>query len=343
VKDNFAQPAQSRVVPPSTGKRIVFKVATALISTIAAAAVLLAADLYLHHRHGINVWGYRGPAVGRKQPGEKRIAILGGSTTWGYGLGWKQSFPAQLQRQIQAQRGSSPGGSVTVLNLGFNNEGAYSFKYTLNDYAYLDYDLVVFYGGYNDLGGLNFAVSRDQSPIFRWTGYMPLLPSFAVAKIYAWKGSSNKEGKQTVFVSPGSEPNQSEPTREQTAKSLAQQLGRLTDAGRRQSTQATCAGQWQFYCQQMYEAINLALSRGKRVVVVTEPYISDGHVEQQQALANMLNERLAGRADLVYVNLGQVVDLHDGSLCWDGMHLTEEGNRRIAEAIAQPVLDVLHR
>ena len=44
---------------------------------------------------------------------------------------------------------------INVLNLGFNNEGAYSFKYTLKDYDYLDYDEVVLYSGYNDLSGEN--------------------------------------------------------------------------------------------------------------------------------------------------------------------------------------------
>jgi len=39
--------------------------------------------------------------------------------------------------------------------------------------------------------------------------------------------------------------------------------------------------------------------------------------------------------------LGRTVDLRDKSLCWDGMHLTEEGNRRIAGALRQPVFDLL--
>jgi lysophospholipase L1-like esterase len=40
-------------------------------------------------------------------------------------------------------------------------------------------------------------------------------------------------------------------------------------------------------------------------------------------------------------NLGPAIDLRDKSLCWDGMHLTEEGNRRIALALSQPVVDLL--
>ena len=52
-----------------------------------ASAVLLAADVYLHWRvqnaGAVNVWGYRGPVVGRKQPNEIRVVVLGGSTAFG--------------------------------------------------------------------------------------------------------------------------------------------------------------------------------------------------------------------------------------------------------------------
>ena len=39
------------------------------------------------------------------------------------------------------------------MNLAYNNEGAYSFRFTLGDYLYLDYDLAILYEGYNDLMG----------------------------------------------------------------------------------------------------------------------------------------------------------------------------------------------
>ena len=42
-------------------------------------------------------------------------------------------------------------GAYTVVNLAYNNEGAYSFTFTMKDYGYLDHDLVCLYEGYNDL------------------------------------------------------------------------------------------------------------------------------------------------------------------------------------------------
>src|SRR5437870_2984989 len=94
------------------------KLATAIISSLVCVSILFGADLYLHHKHGVNIWGYRGPVVGHKQSGEKRVAVLGGSTTWGFGLSAGQDFPAQLQQTL-----GSP--QIKVVNLGFNSEGAY--------------------------------------------------------------------------------------------------------------------------------------------------------------------------------------------------------------------------
>jgi lysophospholipase L1-like esterase len=322
-------------------RRIALKAATTLVSTFVMISILFGADLYLHYKHGVNIWGYRGPSVGQKQSGEKRVAVLGGSTAWGFGLQAGQSFPAQLQRQLTTRQPIDGVASIKVLNLANNSEGAYSFKYTLNDYEDLDYDLVLLYSGYNDLWVQNYFVSRHASPVFLWTGYLPLLPAVTAGKIAVWKNRLSKGDQPVVFAPPAGNAE----TSEQTSRDLGKQLGPLTKAG--PSTLAPAGGdcpkEWQFYCQQISETADLALKRGKRVLVVTEPYISDQHVEQQRALEAMLKQRFVGQPHLRYLNLGRTIDLHDKSLCWDGMHLTEEGNRRVAEALIQPVLETLQR
>jgi len=55
----------------------------------------------------------------------------------------------------------------------------------------------------------------------------------------------------------------------------------------------------------------------------------------------MIQMRFPNQPHLRYVNLGRAVDLRDKSLCWYGIHLTEEGNRRIAVALSQPLFDLL--
>jgi lysophospholipase L1-like esterase len=322
-------------------RRIALKITTTAVSTVLIISVLLGADLYLHHKHGINLWGYRGPAVGRKQPGEKRVAVLGGSTAWGFGLRAGQDFPGQLQQLIAGRPRIEGIPSINVLNLAYNSEGAYSFKYTLRDYDYLDYDVVLLYSGYNDLAQPSMYVFRHRSPIFIWTGYLPLLPALTVDKISVWRNQLSKGNQPVVFTPPSAKDSE---TGEQTSKALQKQLGPLTASGQTNSPpEGTCSAEWQFYCQQIYEVVDAAMRQGKRVLVVTEPYISDRHVEQQREIAAMLNRRFEGQTHFRYLNLGRTIDLQDRSLCWDGMHLTPEGNRRVAEALLPPVLEILER
>ncbi len=299
-------------------------------------SILFGADYYLHRKHGINFAGYRGPTLGRKEPGEKRVAVLGGSTTWGFGLRVGQDFPAQLQRHLDQGAERPTTSSIKIVNLGFNGDGAYSFKYTLKDYDYLDCDAVVLYSGYNDLGGPNFYIFRHRSPVFGWTGYLPLLPALTVDKLTVWAQKLLGRNEKAVFQPPDLSQNSPE--------ALPKQLGPSNDRNQKSaetSSALTVPVEWQFYCDQVSEAVQMALQNGKRVLIVTEPYISDGHVAQQKSLEAMLQRRFPNQPHLRYLNLGPAIDLRDKSLCWDGMHLTEEGNRRIALALSQPVFDLL--
>ena len=156
------------------GRRLLFGCAACGLSLALIIGALLGLDLYLHKRFehvaGLNIRGYRGPVVKRKQPGEQRLVVLGGSTALGYGVPPSDSFPIRLQEKLLAYRRQTHRGPVSVVNIAYNSEGAYAFIYNLRFYDSLDYDVALFYTGYNDLGGHNTTVMRNQSPIFRLTG-----------------------------------------------------------------------------------------------------------------------------------------------------------------------------
>ena len=256
--------------------------------------------------------------------------MLGGSTTWGFGLSPGQSVPAQLQRTLNGD--GNP--KINVLNLASNSEGAYSFTQTLNDYEYLDADVVIFYSGYNDLREPNYYNFRHRSPLFGLTGYLPLLPSLTLDKLTVWKRRLLGQNEQIVFTPPN-------PNQQPDSAALRQQLNEVETAPAGNAGATGCAQRWQFYCDRIVAATDLALAKGKRVLVVTEPYITEAHLEQQSELGRLLRSRFAADPRVRYVNLGWAVDLRDPSLCWDGMHLTTEGNRRIAAALQDPVREVL--
>src|SRR5437762_4697909 len=58
---------------------------------------------------------------------EYRVAVLGGSAAYGYGTNWDEAMPALLERELGG-RTAGPFQTFRVVNLGYNNEGAYSFK-----------------------------------------------------------------------------------------------------------------------------------------------------------------------------------------------------------------------
>ena len=337
-------------------RHVAYAAAAVAITTVLTVAALFAADLYLHRRAnrsaGVNIWGYRGPVVSKKQASEVRVAVLGGSTVFGYGVMWDESFPAQLEQKLNAGSGAR---RFSVVNLGYNNEGAYSFRYTLEDYAYLQPDVVCLYEGYNDLPGYgaNESIYRHASPLFRATGYFPILPLVFREKAMAIRSGGDlnaayaAEGR-TVF----------QPTLASRAKSgaltaaadigasIEQQLARLGSdppAPTVAPAGGGCSRPWVEYCQRVSAAVDLALAKGQRVIVVGQPHLTgergrDRQISQQRALAAMVHERYAGRREVQYVDLGDAVDLNQTAFTFDGMHLTREGNARIADRLVPPVL-----
>lgn len=334
-------------------KHLLFALLAAMLAGVVSVAGLLALDIYYHHKlstsAGLNIWGYRGPTVARKQSGERRVVVVGESTTFGYGVHWQETIPAYLQELLNRE-GPSSGRLVTVINLGYNGEAAHSYSYTLEDYAYLDYDAVVFYSGYNDLGPYNPRMARHPSPIFRLTGYFPILPLVLREKSMAIMYGGNLElayrGEKIVF-----KPNIVQRTTASAlgavasiSESLDKQLtsvepDSVPNAAKREG--AECGPQWAYYCGSMYEAIKYALDHRKTVMIVTQPYLSQKHIDQQHQLVLFLRQRFGNNPLLRFTNLGESLSLTDPAQCWDGMHLTAAGNRVIADRLAGPVSEMI--
>ena len=346
-------------------KRLLFAVAAVVVTIALMICAFFAADVYLHRRAersaGLNLWGYRGPAVGRKGAGTVRVVVLGGSTAFGYGVIWNEAFPAQLEQQLNA---SAPT-HFEVVNLGYNSEGAYSFAFTLADYAYLRADVVVLYEGYNDLAaelGQNRAVYRHQSPLFRITGYYPMLPLVLREKAMAMRFGGNLNAaygaaaEKTVFRVPLSVRATSGAldAAADLGEVLERQLARMSEAKTPaevkvavpSSESALCAAPWGTYCASVAAAIDQARRAGQRVVFVRQPRLvhpvgSGLQVQQQSAVHAMLRSRYAGARDVMYADLSDAVDLTDSATTFDGMHLTVSGNGRIAARLVRPILDVV--
>ncbi len=345
-------------------KRILFGLVAVALASVVAGGALLAVDIILHSRYeksaGYNVWGYRGPSVGPKQAGEVRIVMTGGSSAYGYGAQWDEAIPARLEQDLAA-RSATP--AIRVVNLGYNNEGAYSFKFTLNDYLWLHYDLAILYEGYNDLLGdsspPNTQVFRHESPVYRLTGYLPIFPIVfrekAASLLTAGNaGAAYSQDQKTVFR-PGLAARGTAGVLNAVvgvSDALEQQIRQVTDEPARQVTVSPSTGcqyPWQTYCQSVFDAVQFAVSNGKRALVVGQPLFAPGNARhdrqlaQQQQLAEMMARQFAGREDVGYVSMGTVVDLGNPDESFDGMHLTPKGNTTVAAALAPAVSELMAR
>jgi hypothetical protein len=350
--------------PPAAGlRRLKFALAAVLLALTGTMAVLLGVDVYLHRKYeksaGFNIWGYRGPAVGSKKAGEYRVAVFGGSSAFGYGVDWNESFPAVLERRLAGRR-AGPFERFTVVNLGYNNEGAYSFRFTMADFLSLDYDVACLYEGYNDTMAdprrPNVAVFRHDSPVFRLTGYLPIFPIVfrekAAAMLYGNASKLYGFGEKTVFHTGIANRTAAESLRmaADVSDSLSRQLDRATAEAPRVITDVAstgCRSPWQEYCRSVLVATEFALQHDKQVLFVTQPYelgtVGERQREQQGEAAAMLQRRFANDPRVRYLNLGPSVDLEDPALSFDHMHLTPAGNARLAGDLVQPVLDMAAR
>ena len=337
---------------------MVFACAAASLSAALVAALLLGVDAYLHSHvqcdGGVNVWGYRGPTIGRKAANEVRVAVFGGSTAFGYGVRCDEAFPHYLQSLLNRASRDNP--HYVVVNLGAPAQGAFGFQFDLADYAYLKFDVAILYEGYNDLGAVdlpnavpardsvNTLLWRRQSPVFRATGYMPVLPLVFREKAMQLRSGGHLDAayRGQVAFKPGVAASASAEALQAAAAiadSVGKALGRLTG----DPALAAQAGEldtktWRHYTGNVLTAVRIARARSVKVVVVTQPYASDTHVVQQRALAEALASGFGRDEGVTYVNLGAAVDLRDRTIAYDGLHLVARGNERIAEGLVAPVL-----
>lgn len=345
----------------SRGKYLLFAVTAVALSLVGVLLILLVADLVVHRRAersaGLNRYGYRGPVIGRKQPGELRVAVLGGSTAFGYGVVWNESVPALLEARLREKSGGRP---VSVVNLGFNNEGAWAFVRNLEDFSYINYDVVVLYEGYNDLAGdegVNRDVYRRDSAVYRLTGYYPILPIYLQEKAMALRSGNDLNAAYTDLRRKPGDPGQVVFTpglATRTSAAAIAAIGAMTEAldGRFEKVPIArppaiaehestlgCTFPNVTYCESIAAAIRFSLSRGLGVVVGAQPRLHGVQSpqlqeRQREMVAAMIARVFGGERRVVFADLSGAVDLTDPEFTFDGMHLNPLGNRAIAEALA---------
>jgi len=111
----------------------------------------------------INVDGFRGPPVPRERtPDVARVACVGDSHTFGWGVGEDETWPAVVARKLAASLGA---GRVEVLNAGVDGYDCEQERLWL-EHSVLDWkpDLVVWQSFLNDLAMRDQPLKDSQKP-----------------------------------------------------------------------------------------------------------------------------------------------------------------------------------
>jgi hypothetical protein len=304
-------PAWREGISPPMSRRTMHRVLAAEVLTALLFGSLVL-DISLHKRveigRGVNTRGFRGVARVSTLPRGHRVAVLGGSAAYGYGVDWPATFPYVLERLMnESDRWNFPGVPTDVVNLAAIGDGAASYVGTLEAYAYLGADVVCVYDGYAEPRN---AGTRRESAIFSRIGYLPILPAL-IGGDHRWAGGA----------------------RPAVAPAL--------DDRRGDASALSCERESAGYCASMIATVHWAIAHHASVTVVTPPYLSARHRAQQTSLAAELGRQFGGRADVQHVSLGDAIDLADADLAFDHMHLTPAGHRRVAERLVDPLLNAI--
>jgi len=313
-------------------------VGTGILLIAIIIVLFVAVDLYYHEKYltiaGYNHKGYKGKAVGRKQKDEIRIAVIGGSVAYGYGISYKDALPAQMENYLEQYTDRK----VTVINLAYNVEGAYAFYYNLEDFYYLDYDYVLFYSGYLDLSPGRRVVERRSNPIFRLFGYMPIVPLITREKVILLRTDGKLDdayrGKKVVFTPK---------VRDKVAIAVLEnvlntyekaeaKIGELKKVKKLDfDVERLKEDEWAWYKHFMKKAVDFALEKDKKVIVVSPPFINEHHKSQQEALQAILPE------EVLYVNMGKSMSMNDTELFYDGIHMSQKGSRIMGRLLGDKI------
>jgi hypothetical protein len=331
-----------------------FMICCAAEALLTVALALFAADINLHDRlqpvAGLNTRGFRGPLrLTPRTAGQHRLLIVGDASTFGFGVALDQSLPSYVGSLLTVRAGRTVDKySMQVINAAAPPDGAYAMRYAVRDFAAFEPDLVLVDGGYDGLCRscpANRSVMRHRSAIFRATGYWPIVPQYLEEKGVELRERSSAAaqalgrvvsaaGRLAYWVDGVPVPAAARATDE----GIAGPDGRVEVAA-----DPSCGSRWAEYCGAVAGAVDEALAQPwvRYVVVMTPPYLSEVHREQQRAMASMVAARYGAMARVRYLDAGEAVDLKDPAMTLGGGIRSARGNQDLGGQIVIGLLPLV--
>lgn len=284
----------------------------ALEALVFAFLVLALLDRRAHRANpsGVNQWGFRGEARGERQPGEIRVALVGGSAAYEGSSDYGDTMAIAILRQLQ-EAGRPRNQEYSIVNLAQPRVSTDSYVGTLRAYAFLEPDAIAVVDGYDTIEGLP-PHARERSAVFRTAGYLPILPARILGRP-AWL--SDPDGG--------------------TIEMLRDDRTEPADVG--------CAGASKAYCAAMADTVRFVLQQGLPIVVASPPFVTARHAAQQRSLGVFLTKTFGSDPRFLYLDLGTAINLTHSAESPDGIHRTVVGNHEVGQPIAVGILRLMDR
>lgn len=274
-----------------------------------------------------NRYGLRGPEISmRKPPGTTRIAILGGSSVFGYLVSDSETAARRLEQHLRVA-----GAEVEVLNAGVPGYNLFQTTHRFrNLISRFEVDLVVLYLGWNDL---TYVVSdTPAAPRFQrgepYPSWQRWLSASTLYGLFAFRLLS----PDAVFVPPAA--TRAEPTTagaEQFRKNLAALIRDIRESGA-----------VPVICSQVTAARSAAPDPVRAYLGATA-----AQQEQNAALGRWLHRTLrdvAEAEDLQFIDAAERLTT-TAEVLGDAVHLTDAGEAALANLLQEelsPLLSAMH-
>lgn len=276
---------------------------------------------------GWNSEGYRGIKKSKKENGFKRIVTVGGSTTFGYGTRYDESWPFLLEKQFLNNQIK-----IDVANLGHLYQGIWAIRKDLIHYNYLDYDYVIFYNGYNDTNPneIQKGSARHYNPIFKLFGYLPILDTYIYEKMvkilygnldlfYANKTKNNHQASFSLDKN-------NNPVRKQIQKKQINS-NKITNE----------KTPYESYVNEYKKTFEYLLENKKKIIFIHQPKLKNHDKIQKREINNFLKSF----PEVIQLKYTELIDLSDLTISRDYMHLTPKGNHILAKKIFEDLKNQL--
>lgn len=268
----------------------------------------------------VNRYAQRGPDYPlEKQPGEWRLAVVGDSLTFGQDVADADCYPAQLERMLRTQ--DSAGRLTRVVNAGVNGWSAWNYaQWTRHYLADFDVDLLV----------VGVFLGNDMVPAAEGAGVIPI-PLHSVLRdsaLYHWMLTLYREFLWKRIES------------RRRGKSMSE-LDELIDQYKGISESDLSLEEkhvlWeQNALPQLLRARDAAREQGVPTIVLLIPTMAQVFGRSKDDAHEFLKSELEARGVVVATCLEDLRAIgREGYLAWDEGHLSVEGNRVVAEALAR--------